>query len=270
MPPVHSPELNDAPLMRAPAYHQLNERLRGLATSGELSPGDRFPTERELAARFGVSRVTANKALSQLVVEGLLEFRPGVGTFLRKAGLDHDLGTLISFTRTAELSGKTPATRVLRFRKVREVPEPVRKELRLEPEEEVFAFTRLRLADGVPMILEDRYLKASASPDLTRQSASGSLYELLRKQLGVSLTGAEQKIRAINLDANDAKTLGVEKGSPALLIHSVGFSNGSPIWVEDTLYRGDCYEFQNTISTGRGIRPARVAALPLSDGRQTS
>ena len=76
--------------MRAPAYHQLNDRLRRLAMSGDLAPGARFPTERELAARFGVSRVTANKALSQLVVEGLLEFRPGVGTFVRKSGLDHD------------------------------------------------------------------------------------------------------------------------------------------------------------------------------------
>jgi GntR family transcriptional regulator len=251
--------------MRAPAYHQLNDRLRRLATSGDLSPGARFPTERELATRFGVSRVTANKALSQLVVEGLLEFRPGVGTFVRKSGLDHDIGSLMSFTRAAELSGKRPSTRVVRFRKTRssEAPERVRQELRCDPDDEVFAFVRVRLADDVPVILESRHLKVSACPGLTRQTAAGSLYELLRNQPGLTITGAEQTLHAVNLEAADAKMLGVAAGTAALLIHAVGFGNGLPIWTEDTLYRGDRYEFQNTITTGRDLKPARVA--PLSE-----
>jgi GntR family transcriptional regulator len=267
MPPVRLEPLIDAPLMRAPAYHQLNDRLRRLATSGEIPSGGRFPTERELAAKFGVSRVTANKALSQLVVEGVLEFRTGVGTFVRADSLAHDLGSLMSFTRTAKLSGRLPSTRVLEFRRTRGpgTPAGVREALRVTDDEDVFGFSRLRLADGIPVILERRHLRASACPGLTREDLAGSLYDRLLREPGLVLTGSEQDIRAMNLEPGDAELLGVPAGSAALRIHAVGQSGSGPIWIEDTLYRGDLYGFQNPLTLGRNIRPARVAPLMNQD-----
>jgi len=267
MPPVRLEPLIDAPLMRAPAYHQLNDRLRRLATSGEIPSGGRFPTERELAAKFGVSRVTANKALSQLVVEGVLEFRTGVGTFVRADSLAHDLGSLMSFTRTARLSGRVPSTRVLEFRRIHgsDAVAGIRDELRVTDDEEVFTFSRLRLADGIPVILERRHLRASACPGLTREDLAGSLYDRLLREPGLVLTGSEQDIRAMNLEPGDAELLGVPAGSAALRIHAVGQSGSGPIWIEDTLYRGDRYGFQNLLTLGRGGRPARVAPLMNQD-----
>lgn len=64
----------DNPLHRAPIYHQRNERLRGLVAAGSFQAGEKFFKEREVSEPFGVSRVTANKAHSQFVVAGLLEF----------------------------------------------------------------------------------------------------------------------------------------------------------------------------------------------------
>jgi len=78
-------------LVRQPMYQQLNEALRGLVSSGEFKTGARFLSEREVSSRFEVSRITANKALSNLVSEGILEFRKGVGTFVRGGVLDYDL-----------------------------------------------------------------------------------------------------------------------------------------------------------------------------------
>ncbi len=107
-----------ASLNRMPVYHQLNERLLALLRGGEYRPGDRFLTEREVAARFALSRITANKALSGLVAAGHLEFRKGVGSFVRGESLENDLRALVSFTHKAARSGRKPSTRVLVYRRL--------------------------------------------------------------------------------------------------------------------------------------------------------
>ena len=267
MPLVGSKSELETPLVREPAYSQLNERLRRLATSGSIPAGGRFPTERELAARFGVSRVTANKAVSQLVMEGLLQSRTGVGTFVRDDGFELDLGSLMSFTRLAKLSGRVPSTRVLEFRRVRAeslAPE-IREGLKLPAEEDVFVIGRLRLADGIPVILEHRHLRASACPELSREDLAGSLYDRLQQEPETLLKGSEQTIRAKNLDLGEARMLEVPPGSAALWIHAVGQSEKGALWVEDTLYRGDQYGFHNSLALGRGGKPARISQIPFQD-----
>ena len=84
-------------LVKDPVYLQLNRALRELILNGQISVGDRFPTERQVSADFGVSRPTANKAISSLVAEGILESRRGMGTFVRARPLEYDLKSLVSF-----------------------------------------------------------------------------------------------------------------------------------------------------------------------------
>ena len=88
-------------LVKEPIYQQLNGYLKQLIDSGECPIGGKFLTERQICERYGVSRATANKALSNLVSEGLLEFRKGVGTFVRGRPLDYNLRALVSFTDKA-------------------------------------------------------------------------------------------------------------------------------------------------------------------------
>src|SRR5690242_21951588 len=110
-------------LVKEPIYQQLNNHLRLVIGSGESPVGSQFLTERQICERYGVSRATANKALSNLVSEGLLEFRKGVGTFVRGRALDYNLRALVSFTDKARAAGKEPRTEVIRFESVR--PEEV-------------------------------------------------------------------------------------------------------------------------------------------------
>jgi GntR family transcriptional regulator len=148
-------------IVRDPIYSQLNQLLRSLIRNGTFEPGDRFLTEREISERFEISRATANKALSGLVAEGLLEFRKGVGTFVRSNLLDYDLRFLVSFTEKARSAGKVPSTRILEFStpKASALPEEIRIALDLAQEEPVHYIERLRLADDLPVILERRYLR---------------------------------------------------------------------------------------------------------------
>lgn len=270
MPQVDMPNLaNRGRLVRDPVYQQLNELLQQLIRNGEFTAGQQFLTEREIGERFGVSRVTANKALSHLVVAGVLEFRKGVGTFVRERLLDYDLQSLMSFTRRAILAGMKPETRLLRFESIqaRDVDEPVRRALRLADTEVLLYCERLRLADKEPVILERRHLVRRLCPNLSKSDLKGSLYSVLTQQYGLPVNAAEQQIQAVSLSVPDARLLRVRAGSPALRVRAVGYA-GEPLWLEDTLYRADRYEFHNALGTRRGQQPTGLvicAPTPASE-----
>ena len=98
-----------------PVHLRLAELCRKAIVSGNFLPGDRFPSERELAERYEVSRATANKVISTLVAEGLLELRKGIGSRVcRQRMLFASLGGMESFTAHARERGMEPATEVLR------------------------------------------------------------------------------------------------------------------------------------------------------------
>lgn len=261
MPPVvpASRRQPAVPLVRDPVYRQLNDRLQALIRDGEFKPGQQFLTEREVSERYGVSRATANKALSHLVVEGVLEFRKGVGSFVREGVLDYDLQSLMSFTRKVELARKRADTQVLEFQlQTAESAGPdVALSLTISPSDTVYSFECLRLMDGKPMILERRHMVAARCPGLTRARLKGSLYSLLTRQYGLQITAADETIQAVSIEGDDARRLGVAHGSAVLRVRAIGYS-GSPLWLEETLYRGDAYAFRNLIEAQGRPRPANL------------
>src|SRR5689334_2749467 len=194
-------------LVRQPMYQQLNEALRGLVSSGEFKTGDRFLSEREVSERFGISRITANKALSNLVSEGLLEFRKGVGTFVRGSVIDYDMGTLVSFTVQARAAGKKPGTRVLAFETspARAAETEVVAALRVGADEPLVRVERLRLASGVPVILERRWVVKALCPRLSRDDVEESLYAAWTERHGLEIGGADESIRAVPIKGGDAR-----------------------------------------------------------------
>ncbi|MGQ9634242.1 MAG: GntR family transcriptional regulator [Bryobacteraceae bacterium] len=243
-------------LVREPMYQQLYNHLRTLIRSGEFPVGGKFLTERQIAERFGVSRVTANKALSSLVSEGLLEFRKGVGTLVRAKALDYNLRYLVSFTEEAIAAGKRPRTQVLHFETVeaKDVLDEVPALLKAEPESKLYYVERLRLADNLPVIYERRYIVAEYCPELNRSDLERSLYALWTEKYRLEIEGADERIRAVHLRGPEARILRVRDGAAGLLIRSVGYLRGGrPLWFERTLYRGDAYEFHNRLG---GIQPA--------------
>lgn len=256
-------------LVKQPIYQQLNEALRGLLGSGEFKTGARFLTEREVSERFEVSRATANKALSNLVSEGVLEFKKGVGTFVRGGVLDYDLRSLVSFTGKAAAAGKRPSTRVVAFEVVAasSVPPKIVEALRIRPEDPVYRVERLRLADGVPVILERRFVVESLCPRLRKAEFGGSLYGLWTERFRLEIAGADQTIRAAAIRGRDASLLRVPAGAAGLVVQSVGWlRDGRPLWWERTLYRGDAYAFRNRLGPLQTARPAAGQFLGPDEG----
>ncbi len=245
-------------IVRDPIYQQLNKELRGLIRGGDFTEGDKFLTERQVSDQFDVSRATANKALASLVSEGTLEFRKGVGTFVRQVALDYDLHALVSFTEKAKAAGKKPSTDMLTFVTVSADALPESAADRFHSELSFYFMERLRRADGQPVILERRWLDAAACPELKRSDLKGSIYSLLSKRFKLEIEGAEQLIRAINLNKADAKVMEAPFRAAALMVAATAYlADGAPLWHEETLYRGDAYEFHNRFG---GIRPTQPAA----------
>jgi GntR family transcriptional regulator len=249
----------DTSLERSPVYQQLNQRLRTIMAS-DCKRGDQFLTERVISEKFQVSRATANKALASLVSEGLLEFRKGLGTFVRRDVIDYDVRSLVSFTEKARAAGKRPSTEVITFGKVlaREIDPALALELAVEPAAKLWSLERLRKADGTPVIWEQRYVVHERCPKLTKTQAEGSLYQAWTETHRLQIAGANEVIRAVLLQPAEARRLRIAVGSPALEVVSVGFlADDRPLWWERTLYRGDQYEFHSRLGPIQTATPAR-------------
>lgn len=249
----------DLTLQRNPVYQQLNDRLRS-ALGSEFQRGDKFLTERQISERFDVSRATANKALSGLVSEGLLEFRRGIGTFVRQDLINYDVRSLVSFTEMARATGKRPSTQLLDFRKTDSdtVAPAITSALDEAPESALWEVRRVRLADRVPVILEHRYIVAEHCPKLTRAQVKSSLYRAFVDDHQLQVDGAEEVIRAVTLKASESKLLDTTNRSPAFEVTAVGFlSDARPLWWERTLYRAERYEFHSRLGPLQTATPPR-------------
>ena len=237
-------------LIKDPIYQQLNNILKELITRGEFKSGDQFLTERKICERFNVSRATANKALSNLVSEHILEFKKGVGTFVADKYINFDLRNLISFTNITKISGKKPSTEVLSFEKLSasKVDIDIINDLKIGKEENVYYIERLRLIDNIPTILERRYVAEKYCPNIKKSTLEGSLYELWVDEYKLKIIGAAQIIKSIVINKNDAKILGANAREAGFLVSAVGYlENEAPLWTENTLFRGKYSEFRNRL-----------------------
>ena len=143
---------SDSPQIVTERIHlQLAKLCRGEIARGTYRTEEKFPSERDIAQRFGVSRATANKVISNMIAEGMLVLRPGIGTFVAPIrGLHTSLRQMESFTDSARSAGMVPETKVLCFARKRsyELPKPLRVSLQLEGRVSVCYFERLRFASG--------------------------------------------------------------------------------------------------------------------------
>lgn len=242
-----------------PLHHQVYLDLRSALDGGEWKPGDRLPTERELAARYGCSLITVRRALSELVHEGRIERTRGRGTFVLAPRIDVDFAGSLSFTEEMQTRGLDPATRLIAAR-----PESagaaVAGALGLAPGSPTLYLERLRLADSLPLLLEQVHLPAERFPGLLATDLEGrSLYDLLSERYDVRVARTRETLEPVLLRVREARLLDRRPGSPALLIEGIAStSEGTPIEFSRTFVRGDRsrYYVERVVVRPRPGRPA--------------
>ncbi|NUR07978.1 MAG: GntR family transcriptional regulator [Nocardioidaceae bacterium] len=222
-----------------PAVHkhvQVREYVRNLIQGAE--PGSPAPSERELVQHFGVARMTVRQALDALVAEGLLERVPGRGTFVARARIDVQV-RLSSYTEEMGRRGMKPDARTLLARMESAGP-GVARALEIEEGDKVVHWQRLRLADGIPMCIEDAYLAESIVPRFLDHPLPDSLYaELHRRDL--LPTWGEDSVDAALSRADEAELLGIDEGAPVLRIARRAFAGNIAVEVSRSTFRADRY-----------------------------
>jgi len=246
-------------------HEQLIRLCQDELEAGRWPAGQQFPSERELAARHGVSRATANKVLSKLASEGWLEMRKGIGCFVaERPTLFTSLRRIESFTVFAAEQGYQPSTRVVDLEPRHRASEAVRAALGVSPGAKVIFLKRLRLIDNDPVILEERWLPAGLYPRLGRRELEGSFYQLCRERYGLVVQREEAEVRAAIAPAWPD----VSWTAPALRLEGVGFdADGQPLWYQVLHYRGDRFTLSNVVDSAAAL--PRIA-LNLGPGRRAA
>ena len=255
-----------------PLHHQVYLHLKSSLDGGELQPGDRVPSERALAARYGCSVITVRRALDELAREQRIERTRGRGTFVLAPRLERDFAGTMSFAEEMRLRGLAPETRlVAAFAETAGEAAAAGREIRLGSP--IYTITRVRLADGTPLLLEEASLPAARFPGLLDEDLEGgSLYEILASRYGARIVRAREALEPVLLRARDARLLDVPPGRPALLIEGVAFvPGGTPVEYSRSHVRGDRTRYYVERVVARESWPQGssdpMAALALTGGR---
>lgn len=248
---------------RATLYVEIMDYLRQQIRDGVLKPGDRIPSERELALRFGASRMTVRHALDQLAWEGILNRRQGRGTFVAEPKIPLGLQFLTSFSEDMRRRGLEPSSRMLSVAVVEAEP-AVAEVLGLAVDRRVTDLRRIRYANGQPLSLEFVQVPYRLLPDLAEyvrgvfkggRATGFSLYERF-EQMGIVLHRARQTVEATAATAEHARLLRVREGAPLLLLTRVTYDTGGrAVEMVRAWYRGDRYRYETEL-----VRPPAAQA----------
>ena len=222
---------------------EVREHLR--AVLAHEPPGTRAPSERQLAAEFGVTRMTVRHAVDALVVEGVLERVRGSGTFVARGRGDCQF---TSYTEEMLRRGLRPDSRTLLLRRERP-PAAVAGALEITPTDEVVRWMRVRFADGIAMCVEDAHLPAALVPGLADEEPPESLYVELGRR-GHTPSRVEDSAEAAICAEEEARLLGAAPGDPVLVIARRTFSGSTPVEVSRSAYRADRYALRYSLLRG--------------------
>ena len=237
----------------SPLYQQIKDLILQSLQTGEWKPGEAIPSEMDLAARYRVSQGTVRKAIDELSADNLLVRRQGKGTFVathaeqqvqyRFLKLQPDRG---------DSQQEGPADRTIIECKRQRASADIARSLSLRAGDAVLQITRVLAFAGVPTILEDIWLPATPFKGLTAERLStyrGPMYALFETEFGVRMVRAEERIRAVNPDLQQAQLLGVPNQAPLLSVERIAFTyNDAPMELRRGLYRTDTHHYRNALS----------------------
>lgn len=223
----------------APLYQQLEEIILMQIKSGVLRQGELLPSEAEFCKHYNISRSTIRQALSMLEKSGYIFRRRGMGTFVAEPKICRNICNLYSFTRQMEELGYSSHSLVTEFSKTYATQELVNI-MDIKEGQGVFDFTRIRIADEIPLLIERSIVPEYICPDLTKSILeTGSLYEILQNKYNVDIFEATETYEPVIVGKKEAGLLKCPEKSPAFRIQRLSYTK-----------EGDIFEY--TVSTMGG------------------
>lgn len=201
---------------KQPLYDQLVNLYKEKIET-ELMAGTLLPSERELAARYGLSRTTVRLAFQELEKLGYIYRIRGKGTFVSDIQKQAtNLAGAYSFTEQMKATGKKPRTQILSFKEI-EATKFLASQMQVAIGEPLYKLKRLRLADELPMMVERSYLPVKKFMGLTeKELETKPLYDLFYVDYKQTIRLADEEFFASIAGTKDADALKIAEGAPVL------------------------------------------------------
>lgn len=235
-----------------PKYLEISRAIVAMIRRGKLTPGSVAPSETDIIRKYRVSNTTARKALQQTEEAGWVKRIKGKGTFVCSNRVGRSVDRILGFSRNMIEAGRRPSTKVLAVRISKIARSLTLNGRRYHLPVPLCLIRRLRLADGVPMMKETRFISARLCPGMEKKNLAQSLYDIYEKDYGLELSEVCQVLGAVNLNTKeDMDLFELEEPIPAFRVEGVTFCGKEMILeMEESLYRGDQYNF--TVRATRG------------------
>lgn len=229
-----------------PLYRQIVNILREEIVTGSVDANEPM-TEAKLEARFGVSLAPIKQALKELTVEGVIVRKKGKGTYpAPRSSVDRpaDLKSGDLYQYLAQ-RGLNPTSEVANIERVAP-PSAIASRLGLVAGEQALHFNRVIKVGTHPFAINDIYIAAPASfsPTATELRDGGSALALLRERSGIVLSSSEHEAWACAATAEQGNALGLEEGSPVLVIDTVFYAtDGTAVGWRSAVHRPEEFKF---------------------------
>lgn len=225
-----------------PLHLQFEQRLRERIDSGEWQPGDKIPAERELMELAHISRATVRQAIASLVNQNLLEKVHGAGTFVKHRKFEQPLQVVYSFSEQLRQAGLELVDQLLERSLVPCTPK-LAKQMQLEPGTPLVHIHRLRLLNGVPLMINRSYIPYYMCPGLLTEPLSGSLYRTLAEHYQLPILRATDRLEAHHPDRALSSLLQIGAHVPVMYVERVAMTTGDVVLHAGANFiRGDrCY-----------------------------
>jgi GntR family transcriptional regulator len=230
-----------------PAYFQLARILHREILGGSLRSGDRVPSENELSEEYGLSRMTARKAIGLLAEKGVVRREKGKGTFVSRPRTEGGLFHIPDLHDEMRMQGLSTDVRLLGVKVVPagKVPATI---LEVRKGEKVIYLERVLEGGGEPLVLDRKYVLLSRSqPLLESELGHGSTEDLFAGNPEMAPVRADLKLSATVLSAHEAQLLDSSKGAPAFCMEQLIFAaNDKRVIWGWLIYRGDKFSFESS------------------------
>jgi len=227
-----------------PKYYRIMQDVIEHIRTGQLASGALVPSENELIRAYGISNTTARKVHTELERAGWVTRIKGKGTFVRGNPVDRSVDRILGFNRNMIQAGRQPSTKLISAKVRKAGCSKTINNRRYSLAGPICEIKRLRLADGVPMMFETRFVSVQLCPGIHKKDLTGSLYSIYEKDYGLHLTQIDQNLSAVIIDAEEMGFAGVEGEIPALKVEGVTTTAKEIILeMEESIYRGDMYRF---------------------------
>lgn len=225
-----------------PYYALIANELRARILSGEITIGEKLPSETELAASYSVSRMTARHAITELVDQHLVVRMQGRGAFVIGDKIERRMRAFTGFHEDMLARGLHPGSRTI-SREVRRCTPDEARQLRLRAHEEVLVLTRLRSLEGIDLGWQELVIPPYLVADVIQINLDESSFYAFLRDSGRPIARAHQKVEAV-LNPRVAALLSVPESAPFLRFEKVSYSEGdTPVELLTSIFRGDRFAF---------------------------